>query len=180
MPDATPIDKLYEDAAAVVNKLAEGAELSLQVSAGDHFRKILLLASASYFERQVCESVLDFVRERSGGSLLVSAFVKNKAVARQYHTWFSWDQNNANQFFSLFGGDFRTEMVTRVRASDELRESIEAFLELGSERNKLIHQDYATYALEKTLEEIYALYRKALNFVEVLPGSLRACDRVDG
>jgi hypothetical protein len=175
MPGATAIDGLYEDAKAITKTL--GAELSLQVVVGDNFRKVLLLAAASYFEHQVSTTVLDFVHEQSGGSELVTNFVKNKAIARQYHTWFSWNDGNANQFFGLFGTDFRTEMISRVKASEELRKGVVAFLELGNERNKLIHQDYATFPLEKTLDEIYALYRSALTFVEQLPASLRDWDK---
>lgn len=177
MPDATAIDEIYKDAKTIVEMLERNAEVSLQVVVGDNFRKVLLLAAASYFEHRVCNAVLDFVRERSGGSELVASFVRNKAIARQYHTWFSWEQNNANQFFGLFGNSFRTEMIARVKASEEMQKAIEAFLELGNERNKLVHQDYATFPLEKDLEEIYTLYRSALSFVDRLPSSLRECDK---
>lgn len=176
MPDTTAVDKLYEEAAAVIKALQQTPELSLQVTAADHFRKALLLAAASYFEHRICGCVLDFVRERAGGSILVENFVRNKAIARQYHTWFKWDENNANQFFGLFGSEFRATMSNRVKESDNLRSAIQAFLELGSERNRLVHQDYATFPLEKTLEEIYALYESALTFVENLPSALRDCD----
>lgn len=177
MPDTTAVDKVYEDAAAVVKALQQTPEISLQVTAADHFRKALLLAAASYFEHRVCNCVLDFVRERAGGSKLVENFVRNKAIARQYHTWFKWDDNNANQFFGLFGSDFRATMTGRIKESDDLRIAVLAFLELGNERNRLVHQDYATFSLEKTLEEIHALYRSASMFVEQLPCALRDCDR---
>ena len=177
MLQATPIDGLYEDAKAIVETLKQGPQISLEVSAGDHFRKVLLLAAASYFEHRVCECVLEFVRERSHGSVLVSSFVRNKAISRQYHTWFNWADTNANQFFGLFGAGFRSEMSNRTKKSDVLQASVQAFLELGNERNKLIHQDYATFPLEKTLEEIYELYGRALHFVEQLPTSLRDCDK---
>ena len=130
----------------------------------------------SYFEHQVCGCMLDFVRHRSGGSFLLENFVRNKAIARQYHTWFKWDDSNANQFYSLFGAEFRTAMSDQVRESDELRASVKAFLEIGNERNRLIHQDYATFPLDKTLDEIYSLYQRALMFVERLPSALRDCD----
>jgi hypothetical protein len=177
MADGTAIDRLYQDATAVIKTLEQGAEVSLLVAVGDHFRKVLLLAAASYFEHRVCGDVREFVRERSGDSALLTNFVQNKAIARQYHTWFNWNDTNANQFFGLFGNEFRSEMIARVKASDNLRVGIRAFLELGNERNKLVHQDYATFPLEKTLEEIYALYRNALTFAEQLPASLRDCDR---
>lgn len=176
MPDPTAVDRLYEEASAVIRALQQSPEVSLQVTAGDHFRKALLLAAASYFEHRVCGCVLDFVRDRSGGSQLVESFVRNKAIARQYHTWFKWDDSNANQFFGLFGSEFRSSMVTRVKDSDDLRTSVCAFLEVGNERNKLVHQDYATFPMEKTLDEIYKLYRTALGFVESLPTALRDCE----
>jgi hypothetical protein len=131
---------------------------------------------ASYFEHRVCSIVIDFVRERSGGSALVESFVRNKAIARQYHTWFKWDETNANQFFGLFGSEFKIIMTNRVKGSDELRSSIRAFLEIGNERNKLVHQDYATFPMEKTLNELYRLYKDALKFIEFLPNVLREAD----
>jgi hypothetical protein len=125
----------------------------------------------------MCGNVVEFIREKATRSILVEEFVRNKAVARQYHTWFKWGENNANQFFGLFGADFRAAMVNRVKASEELRESIKAFLDIGEDRNQLVHQDYATFPLEKTLEEIYVLYQKAMLFIETFPNALRDCDR---
>jgi hypothetical protein len=177
MANSSAVDGLYENAKAIIKTLEQGPEVSLQVAVGDNFRKVLLLAAASYFEHRVCNYVLDFVRERSGGSVLVENFVRNKAVARQYHTWFSWSDANANQFFGLFGAKFRADMIEKTRASDDLRDSIQAFLELGNERNKLLHQDYATFPLEKTLDEIFSLYSRALTFVEQIPTSLRNSDQ---
>lgn len=176
MSDPTPVDRLFHEFSAVIEALPTNTEVSLQVAAADQFRKSLLLAAASYFEHRVCNLVLDFVRERASGSVLVESFVRNKAIARQYHTWFKWDDNNANQFFGLFGSEFRSEMNNRVRESEELRTAIRAFLEVGNERNRLVHQDYATFAMEKTLDEIYGLYQAALQFVEFLPRALRESD----
>lgn len=129
-----------------------GGEPSLVIAAGDSFRKALVMAAASYFEHCLSMCVLDFVQERAAGNGLVVGLVKNKAVSRQYHTWFKWDDTNANQFFGLFGTSFKQMMSDRVKASDELRLSIRAFLEIGNERNKLIHQDFASFHLEKTLD----------------------------
>lgn len=173
MSEPTPVDRLYEESLLVVKALGEN-EPSLVIAAGDIFRKALVLAAASYFEYRVSECVLSFVREQSNGSGLVVAFVKNKAISRQYHTWFKWDEPNANQFFGLFGSEFKQLMIKRVGESDEVRTSIRAFLEIGNERNKLIHQDFASFALEKTFDEIYALYRQATLFVDELPKYFRA------
>jgi hypothetical protein len=115
MSGATAIDVMYENAITIGKALEARNEVSLQVVVGENFRKILLLASASYFEHQICGAVLNFVSERSNGSALITNFVRNKAIARQYHTWFNWTDNNANQFFGLFGPDFRAEMVSKIK-----------------------------------------------------------------
>jgi hypothetical protein len=169
MGEQTAVDRLYSEANSVILLLQSSSEFSLQVAAADHFRKALLLAAASYFEDRVCNCVIEHVRLRAKGSRLVENFVINKAVARQYHTWFAWKESNANSFFGLFGAEFGTSMTARVRASPDLEESIKAFLELGNERNRLVHQNYATFQMEKTLDEVYALYKSSSVFVDVLP-----------
>jgi hypothetical protein len=108
--------------------------------------------------------------------MLVENFVVNKAISRQYHTWFAWTGSNANQFFALFGPDFKQTMINKIKKSDQLQNSIRAFLELGGERNKLVHQNYAVFQLEKTLDEIYQLYQSANEFVETIYHELSACD----
>jgi hypothetical protein len=176
MADPTAIDRLYNEATATIAVLQDHSELSLQVAASDNFRKVLLLAAASYFEDRVCNAVIEFVRERATGSALIENFVRNKAIARQYHSWFSWDGNNANSFFGLFGADFRALMVARVGKSPDMQLAIRAFLELGNERNKLVHENYATFAMEKTLDEVYDLYQRSRAFVEGLPSALKDGD----
>ena len=97
-------------------------------------------------------------------------------MSRQYHTWFQWDGSNANSFFGLFGSDFRDFMKERIREDEELDGSVRAFLELGRERNRLVHQDFGTFPLEKTTAEIHALYTRAMRFVDAVPGALRKFD----
>lgn len=174
MADATPVDRLYDESVSVVRALSS-AEPSLAISASDTFRKTLVLASASYFEHRVSACVADFVRECANGSKLVVSFVKNKAISRQYHTWFSWSDSNANAFFGMFGVEFKQMMQERVKSSEELRVAITSFLEIGNERNKLVHQDFASFPFEKTLDEIYGSYKKAIPFVDGLAAHLREC-----
>ena len=87
----------------------------------------------------------------TNSNVLVGEIVRNKAVSRQYHTWFQWNARNANSFYGLFGSDFRKFMKRKVR-DDNLGDSVRAFLELGNERNRLVHQDYGVFVLEKTTE----------------------------
>lgn len=132
------VDRLYGEAVAIIEKL--DTEISLRNSAGDYFRKSLLLAAASYFEHIVTSAVMTYIAECAPDAPYIHKFVENKAVKRQYHTWFDWERNNANKFFALFGDDFKTYMTAEIKASDTLRESIEAFMEIGGERNTLVHK----------------------------------------
>jgi hypothetical protein len=174
--EKTSVDRLYEEASSIIQQLQKNSETSLQISASDNFRKALLLAAASHFEHGINNVLIGFVKDRSGGSSLVEAFVRNKAISRQYHTFFNWEGNNANTFFGLFGKEFRDSMSLKTKESEILAESIKAFLELGNERNRMVHQDYASFPLDKTLDEIYRLYKTGLFFVENLPQALRDCD----
>lgn len=172
----TVVDRLHEDFTGLLEVLDEAGEVSLRAVADENSRKSLLLAAASYFERRMTETVLSFVEDATNRNVLVTALVRNKAVSRQYHTWFQWDKNNANSFFGLFGSDFRDFMKQRIKDDDQLDDSVRAFLELGGERNRLVHEDFGAFTLEKTTEEIHALYRRALHFVEAVPGALREFD----
>jgi tetratricopeptide (TPR) repeat protein len=104
----------------------------------------------------------------------------NKAITRQYHTWFDWKGNTATTFFSLFGADFKKYMEDIIKKDEELRLAVAAFMELGRDRNRLIHEDFATVALEKTAEEIYQQYKSALCFVARVGTALRSCSARDG
>ena len=74
------------------------------------------------------------------------------------------------------GNDFRVFMKRKVKDDDRLDDSVRAFLELGGERNRLVHQDFGTFPLEKTTEEIHALYTRALRFADAVPVALREFD----
>jgi hypothetical protein len=176
---STSVERLYDEAVAVLNVLRQhDGEVSLVLAAADSLRKGLLIGAASYFESRVCSIVISFVSRTAHRSILVEQLVRNKAIARQYHTWFSWGKANANQFFGLFGEGFKANMSDRVKESDPLRDSIAAFMELGTQRNSLIHQDYASFPMDKTLDEIYELYKSATLFVEGLPTFLQECENV--
>ena len=131
------------------------------------------MAAASYFEKALSDAVIEFAETATAEGHPLMWLVKNKAVSRQYHTWFDWDRKNANSFFGLFGELFKEHMIERVEGDKELAGSIRAFLEIGSERNRLVHEDFANLSLEKTTQEIYTLYSDARMFVDRFPTSLR-------
>lgn len=166
----TPIDRIYKELGEAIDALQKSGEVSAQVAIEDHARKALLLSVASYFEHKLT-GILKQLSSMTNNPLLTE-FVIRKAITRQYHTLFEWDGKNANKFFSLFGSDFRQRMEANVKGDIVLKTSIKAFLELGSLRNQLVHNDYATFPLEKTSDEIYLMYKSASLFVDTLLGYL--------
>jgi hypothetical protein len=164
----TIVDELHSNFAEILAKLP-AEEISLRSVAADSFRKGLLLSAASLFEKRLTELVAELVRRWGGNNAALNEFVRIKAIERQYHTYFDWDCSNAKKFFGLFGDDFKAFMAKRCTANPELGVAMRAFLELGRDRNRLVHQDFGAFVLEKTAEEIFDLYQKALGFVDALP-----------
>lgn len=166
------IDSLHSDFSDILEFLDESGEISWRSVADENFRKILLVAAASHFERSMTEVVVNFVEQVTAEDHPIKWLVQNKAVSRQYHTWFDWKAKNANQFFGLFGDSFKNHIVEKVRTDNDIDMSIRAFLEIGGERNRLVHGDYGSFSLEKTSEEIYELYDTAKKFIEWFPDEL--------
>lgn len=64
-------------------------------------------------------------------------------------------------------------MKAEVKSDENLAGAIKAFNEIGLERNRLVHQNFGTFTLEKTAAEIFALYKTAEGFLDVIPNKLR-------
>jgi hypothetical protein len=173
LTETTIIDVLYVDNKALVDYLQQQNEVSLRALADSSLTKSLVLAAASFYETRIKDAIVEFAKENTGNAGLLVEFLKNKALERQYHTFFQWGRPNANQFFSLFGTAFAEHMRKQVEASDGLQRSIAAFMELGELRNRLAHQNYAAFVIDKTAAEIYDLHKRAIEFVEDLPQQLR-------
>ena len=169
----TIVDGLHTEFSAILAYLEKNNEVSWRSVVDNNFRKIVLMAAASHFEQSMTNAVLNFAKQTTAENHPLTCLVKNKAVSRQYYTWFDWKQKNANKFFKLFGDDFEKHMKKKVGGDSELNSSIQAFMEIGEQRNRLVHQDFGNFTLEKTYEEIYRLYSEATLFVEQFPDSLR-------
>jgi len=170
MPDESPIDRIYNELGNAIRALEASGEISARVVVEDHARKALLLSVASHFEHKITGNLRQLCRMAKNS--LLTEFAVNKAVSRQYHALFQWKEKNLNSFFGLFGAEFKQRMVASVKADLHLDTAIKAFLELGNLRNQLVHQDYATFPLDKTSDEIYKLYQDASYFVDAFPDRL--------
>lgn len=172
---ATVVDRIHREFKDLLSYLDQGNEVSLRSTVDENFRKALLLAAASHFEHRIVGDITAFVKESSSENSLLIEFVNNKAISRQYHTFFDWKESNANKFFGLFGESFKIFIKQELKNDEQLNSSIKAFLEIGRDRNRLVHQDFGTFTLEKTSDEIYELYKTALVFVDNIPIKLREC-----
>lgn len=173
----TPIDVFYNENRNISERLANLGEISLKATFDSLFAKSLLIAVTSFFEKRIQDGIIAFVQE-SSQSPLVDELIQSKAINRQYHTYFNWETaKNANSFFALFGSDFREFMEAEVKQNPELDSAVKAFLDLGRDRNNVVHVDFATNAAAKTFDEVYNAYQTALQFVDALPVKYREFTR---
>ena len=168
----TPVDVFYNQNRNISERLAEIGEISLKATFDSLFAKSLLIAVTSFFEGRIQDDIKTFAREVAQ-SPLISGLIQSKAINRQYYTYFNWETANANAFFRLFGSDFNEFMQVKVRQNPELDSAVKAFLDLGNERNKIVHIEFAVIVLEKTADEVYDAYQTALQFVDAMPVKYR-------
>ncbi|WP_352665127.1 HEPN domain-containing protein [Mesorhizobium sp. M0166] len=140
------VDTIYEEFVATYDVLGRAGEISLQNSLDGNSRKSILLSAASYFENALANIVEEFARNSSANTM-VGDLIKARVISRQYHTWFDWDKNNANKFYQMFGDVFREHMTSLVRNRVQFDEAAKAFLEIGRDRNRLVHQDFGSFDL---------------------------------
>ena len=172
--DDDAIERLCEEHDELIEHLLATGRITWKSRADDQFAKALLLAVASRFEARLTACVVETFESATGGSDALVSFVQNQAVERRYHTWFSWgDAKNANRFFRLFGEEFKNAMEAKVKNDPDLDDAVKAFLELGRLRNELAHEDYATFSMQKTPDEVLERYRTAARFVDWFAGDLR-------
>lgn len=133
--------------------------------------KTLIFATASAFESEIVEHVRNFVLAGTRGNSALIGLIESKAISRQYHTWFDWEASNANRFLSLFGADFKAYAQPSL-SNDPMKESVTSFLRVGNLRNQMVHQNYATFNLDKTLDEARQTCLEAELFVAGLPALL--------
>lgn len=53
----------------------------------------------------------------------------------------------------------------QITSDDDLSNSINGFIELGRLRNQRVHQNFVTFLLEKTPDELYSMFLAAHLFV---------------
>ncbi len=173
----TPVETLNDEYKSIVSFLNEKDQPSLSSDVNKYFKKVIVLSSASYFEHEIQNVLIEFISKETNNNVKALNFFKKKAIGMQYHTYFTWGEKdnpdkpgkNANTFFSLFGDDFKKNIESEIKNNEDLEKSVKAFLEVGHLRNILVHSNFAAYNLDnKTTEEIFELYIKSLPFIEYI------------
>jgi len=176
------VDTILSEYTEINKFLDDNKQPSLSSDLNRHFKKIILLSVASYFEHEIQNILINFVSATSRNDNRLINFLKKKAISLQYHTYFSWGEkdnpdkpgNNANTFFALFGDDFKKSVSAEIQQNTKLGESIKSFLEIGHLRNILVHSNFAAYNFEnKTTEDIYKSYQNASLFIDYLKDKLK-------
>ena len=174
------IVKLKDDHQQVMERLDQASLPSLEATVDDIFKKFLLLCGASYCEGRMTEILVNLYKDSCGDERALSTFVQKQALERQYFKLFDWESRNANKLFDLFGIDFKKHMQKKVNDDRDLDESIRAFLELGSLRNQAVHENLATFSLDKNADDVFELYQKTDHFLRVFSSEIRQFVRGSG
>ncbi len=167
------LQRQVEESGELRTFLIEHSQISLLNAAEDNARKTLVLSAASLFEDRITKALLAYVEKVSAADACVISLVRNKAVKRQYHTFFEWDKRKLGAFPTLLGETLGGAIKEAIRTSPQ-KENAEAFLEIGAKRNSLVHENFADYSLDITGEEIRVLCEKADQFVAYLESILVA------
>lgn len=162
------IDKFYDDHLALGEFLLKSGEMSFAVEAGNNFRRSLVLAVASFFEHEISEIIRQMPARHAEGNAMLTALIETKAISRQYHTYFDWDNMSANKFFGSFGDGCKSEFQAKTKGDTAFKASVTAFLELGQTRNRLVHRNYVQFDVDKTAEDIYTQFKLALAFLDYI------------
>ena len=161
------IKTLHDEYTELIEFCQTNNQVSFAMYINDIYRKSLILSSASFFEFAITKAIHNFASKVSRQNVEIVAFIDNKAIKRQYHTFFNWDSSNANQFWGLFGDDFKVKARNKIKEQN-LKEAESAFISLGQARNQLVHQNFVEAQINDTFEEIYNKYTKACDFVELI------------
>lgn len=158
------LKRLVDESDELRGFLSAQSQLSLLRSAEDNSRKALVLSAASLFEHRITEAILSYADKASGSDGCVTSLIRNKAVKRQFHTFFNWEDKKAGPFFTLLGEELGGRLKADCAKSPG-KEQAEAFLEVGHLRNCLVHQNYAEFLLDKSADDIRQLCEMADRFV---------------
>lgn len=171
------VERIHEDLKAIGQIVNASKDVSAISGFGEHSSKTLLLAGASYFERRIISSIGDHINAVTESRVL-RHFTFHQAVERKFFSLFDFNggPKNINAFFKKFGPEYSKWAKTDVAARKDIDQL--AFLNFCSLRNSLVHNNYATYSINKTLDEVWGEFRKAEMLVSWIENSFSRFNKV--
>lgn len=162
------IERQYQDSQELYEYLIGKGEITFATYINNVYKKVLVLSAASFFESVISKQISEYATKASGSDKRIVTLIENKVIERQYHTLFNWDAKNTNAFWSLFGETTKAKVREQINSDEKLRTSEVDFVELGKQRNLLVHENFAEYDVNITVEEIYKKYKSACDFISFI------------
>ena len=162
------IERQYQDSQELYSYLLGKGEVSFATYINNVYKKVLVLSAASYFESKISELISKYATKASGSDKRIVKLIESKVIERQYHTLFQWEANNTNAFWKLFGEETKENVRQKINGDEKLKAAERCFIELGRQRNLLVHENFAEFDVNTTVEEIYDKYRNACNFIALV------------
>ena len=162
------IERQYQDSQELYNYLLAKGEISFATYIDNVYKKVLVLSAASYFESKISELISKYAAKASGSDKRIVKLIESKVIERQYHTLFDWKANNTNTFWKLFGEETKESVRQKINGDEKLKTAEQCFIDLGRQRNLLVHENFAEFDVNITVEEIYKKYRQACNFISLI------------
>mgnify|MGYP004521036813 CR=1 FL=1 len=162
------IERQYQDSKDLVAYLMGNSEVSFATYIDNVYKKVLVLSAASYFESVISKYISDYATKVSGSDKRIVTLIENKVIERQYHTFFDWESKNTNKFWSLLGENTKSKVRQQLNSNEHLKAAEQAFIDLGRQRNLLVHENFAEYDVNTTVEEIYTKYKLACEFISFM------------
>lgn len=122
----------------------------------------VFIACGTCYERKLTDGLIALCDSQCPPS--ISHFVRVKALKRQYHTMFNWEDENLGSFKTLFGDKF-TAFIKDYMSDVSTRKNVDAFLWIGSRRNEAAHT-FKCDSPNKTLEDILVSFEDGLQFLD--------------
>lgn len=160
------IEELIVNYKELHQHLLNQGQVSFASTVSSYYQKVLVFSCASLFENKICNTIYNVAKRTCPAAF--ADFVRNKAVERQYHTYFNWKNSSTtsiNSFLGLWGEDFKTNFLSLVKSNERLAVGVKAFLQIGQERNLMAHENFIEYYSANSFEEIALLYEQADYFV---------------
>ncbi len=160
------VERVHAELLAIETIVTKSGDVSAGTAFSSHSAKVLLLTSASYFERAIISAIEEHLNNGTS-SPLIKHFTFHQSVERKFFALFDFsaDTKNINGFLSKFGPDFSKWAKEDLKVQGIDMQIQVAFLDLCRLRNSLVHNNYATYDINKTLAEVRSDFDQALKLV---------------